>query len=93
MREAIISTKRVRATPDGSAAEVIAALDAGEIVPGMFLHIPLNGLLAVTFRISEIVSLGDKQIRLTLDCDNDPEVVLLLNFEEETLWALESGED
>jgi hypothetical protein len=96
MPEAIISTDWVRTTPDGNAVEVSATLDAGQIIPGMFLHIPLNRSLDFTVRIREIVPQGERQIRLILDCNNDPEtadMVLAFNFEEETLWVLESGED
>ena len=96
MPEAIISTEWVKTTLDGNAVEVIATLDAGEIIPGMFLHIPLNGMLNFTVRIREIVPQGGHRIQLILDCNNDPEtagIVLAFNFEEETLWVLESGED
>lgn len=94
MPEGIISTEQVRATQDMRAVEVIATLDAGEIVPGMFLHIPLNSQLAVTVRIAEIAPQEGKRIRLVLDCDNDPDdadMVVALNFEDETLWVLETG--
>ena len=51
MADGTIIAKTVRAMPDGSAVEVMATLDAGEVHPGMFVHIPLNGSLDFTARI------------------------------------------
>lgn len=96
MAEAIISTHQVRATQDGRAVEVIATLDAGEVVSGMFLHIPINNLLDFTVRIEEVVSLIGNEIRFVLSCGketNQVNMVLAFNFEDETLWVLETGED
>jgi hypothetical protein len=95
MPEAIISTEQVRETQDGN-AEVIATIDAGEIIPGMFLHIPLNGQFNLTVRITEIVPQEGTRVRLVLDCGHDFEgasLVMAFHFEEETLWVLETGED
>jgi MYXO-CTERM domain-containing protein len=54
MPEGIITTRTVRATPDKRAVEVIASLDAGEVVPGMFVHIPLNGMLDFTVPVVSV---------------------------------------
>jgi hypothetical protein len=96
MPEAIISTECVQATLEGNAVEVVATLDVGEILPGMFLHIPLNSLLDFTVRIIEIAPLGGNHIRLVLDCGDDPDatdLVLAFNFADETLWVLETGNE
>lgn len=95
MPEGIISTCDVRLTPDGRSVEVIATLDAGEVVPGMFVHIPLNGMLDLTVRVSAVASEPENRIRLVLDCGEEAEgaeLVKAFNFKDETLWVLETGE-
>jgi hypothetical protein len=94
MPEGIISTNEVRFTSDGRALEVSATLDAGEVVPGMFVHVPLNGLLDLTVRVSSVAPEQPNRIRLILDCDDDGETAKLVkafNFENETLWVLDTG--
>ena len=96
MPEAIITTRTVRETPDGRAVEVVAKLDAGEIEPGMFVHVPLNGMLNFSIRIEEVTPDADGSIRLLLDCGDDSEsakLVRAFNFEDETLQVLETGEE
>ena len=95
MPEGIITTHAVRPTPDGLALEVVATLDAGEVVPGMFVHIPLNGMLDLTVRVSAVTRERDSRLRLVLDCGDEPggaELVGAFNFEAETLWVLDTGE-
>ena len=96
MPEGIITTRSVRQTPDGRAVEVVAKLDAGEVVPGMFVHVPLNGMLNFTIRVGEITPEADGCIRLLLDCGNDSEsakLVMAFHFEDETLEVLATGEE
>jgi hypothetical protein len=96
MPEGIISTHEVRFTPDRRSVEVIATLDAGEVVPGMFVYIPLNGLLDLTVKVSEVFREAGNRVRLLLDCGEEAagaELVKAFNFEDETLWVLETGDD
>jgi hypothetical protein len=96
MPEGIITTRSVRQSLNGRAVEVVAKLDAGEVVPGMFIHIPMNGMLNFTVRIEEVTPEADGCLRLVLDCGNDPEdakLVMAFNFEDETLQVLETGEE
>jgi hypothetical protein len=84
----------VRPSSDGPALEVVATLDAGEVVPGMFVHIPLNGMLDLTVRVSSVAPEAGNRLRLVLDCGDAPggaEFVEALNFGSETLWVLETG--
>ena len=95
MPEAIITTQTVRPTPDGRALEVVATLDAGEVTPGMFVHIPLNGMLDLTVQVSSVTRESGSQIQLVLDCGDETDgadFIAALNFEAETLWVLETGE-
>ncbi len=95
MPEGIITTHEVRPTSDGRALEVVATLDAGKVVPGMFVHIPLNGMLDLTVRVSAVAPESEGRLRLVLDCGDEAggaELVEAFNFESETLWVLESGE-
>ncbi len=95
MSEGIITTRTVRVTADQRTVEIVANLDAGEIEPGMFVHIPLSGTLDVTVPIASISSLPDGALRLILDCGEDDDfanLVVGLNFEQETLHVLETGE-
>lgn len=95
MPEGIITARIVRATADGGVVEVVATLDAGEVKPAMFVHIPLNGTLDVTVPIASVSPLPDGTLRLTLDCgeeDSIAEIVLALNFEGESLRVLDTGE-
>lgn len=95
MPEAIISTHDVRLTSDGCAVEVIATLDAGEVVPGMFIHIPLNGMLDFTVQVAGVMHEQENRIRLIVDCGQDPQdaqIIMAFNFADETLWVLETGE-
>jgi hypothetical protein len=95
MPEGIITTHDVRPTSDGLGLEVIATLDAGEIVPGMFVHIPLNGMLDLTVKVSAVTRESENRLRLVLDCGDEPggaELLAAFNFEAETLWVLETGE-
>lgn len=74
---------------------MIATLDAGEVVAGMFIHIPLNGMLDFTVRISSITIEKENLLLIILDCGDEPEGVELIRafyFESETLWVLDSGE-
>ncbi|MFH5806011.1 hypothetical protein, partial [Alienimonas sp. DA493] len=73
--------------------EVEATLDAGEVRPGMFLHIPMNCLLNLTVSIAAVEPAGAR-LRLELDCDDelDADLVAGFNFEGETLWVLEIEE-
>jgi hypothetical protein len=94
MREGIITTRTIRATADNRAVEVIASLDAGEVVPGMFVHIPLN-MLDFTIPVASVAPAPDGCIRLVLDCGDEEDgadLVMMFNFEDETLWVLETGE-
>jgi hypothetical protein len=95
MPEGIITTHDVRPTTDGRALEVVATLDAGEVVPGMFVHIPLNGMLDLTVRVSSVAAEGLNHLRLVLDCGGEPggaDIVAAFDFASETLWVLETGE-
>jgi hypothetical protein len=95
MPEGIITTHDVRPIADGRALEVIATLDAGEVVPGMLVHIPLNGMLDRTVKLLSVTREGNSRLRLVLDCGDEPggaELVAAFNFETETLWVLETGE-
>jgi hypothetical protein len=95
MPEGIITTHEVQFTTDGRALDVIATLDAGEIVPGMFVHIPLNGMLDLTVKVSAVTHESENRLRLGLDCGDEPsaaELVAAFNFEAETLWVLKTGE-
>jgi hypothetical protein len=95
MPEGIISTHDARLTPDGRSVEVIATTDAGEVIPGMFVHIPLSAMLDLTVRVSAISSEPENRIRLVLDCGEETEGAELVKaffFERETLWVLETGE-
>jgi hypothetical protein len=95
MPEGIITTRDVRPTTDGRALEVVATLDAGEVVPGMFVHIPLNGMLNLTVPVAEVTHESNGQLRLVLDCGGeagDAELIAAFNFESETLWVLATGE-
>jgi hypothetical protein len=91
--EGIITTREVRRTADGRALEVLATLDAGEVVPGMFVHIPLNGMLDLTVPVAAVTHENDTQLRLVLDCGDEAggaELVAACNFE--ALWVLATGE-
>jgi hypothetical protein len=95
MPEGIITTHDLRSTSDGLALEAVATLDAGEVVPGMFVHIRLNSMLDLTVRVSAVAREGVSRIRLVLDCGDEPgraELLAAFNFESETLWVLETGE-
>ena len=92
MPEGIITTRDVRPTADGRDLEVVATLDAGEVVPGMFVHIPLNGMLNLTVPVAEVTRECDNQLRLVLDCGGDADLIAAFNFESETLWVLATGE-
>jgi hypothetical protein len=95
MPEGIITARKVRPTSDGRALEVAATLDAGEVLAGMFVHIPLNGMLDLTVRVSSVTPEGENRLRLVLDCGDEPggaEFVEAFNFESETLRVLETGE-
>jgi hypothetical protein len=94
MREAIISTLAVRQASEGRSIEVIAMLDAGEVVPGMFLHLPLNSMLDLTLIVAAVTHDIEGRTHICLDCDNESEAafVVAFNFENETLWVTESGE-
>ncbi|WP_171189488.1 hypothetical protein [Alienimonas chondri] len=80
---------------NGDAVLLTAVLDAGEVLPGMFLNIPLNSMLNLTLLISSVAPIGDGLIRLTFDCDDslDADLLTAFNFEAETLWVTEVGED
>lgn len=95
MSEAIITTHKVRASPEKRAVEVFASLDAGEVIPGMFIHIPLNGMLDFTVRVREVSQLDGNRVRLVLDCGedgDDAELVMAFNFGNETLLVQETEE-
>lgn len=95
MLEGLITTQTVRATADNCTVEVIASLDAGEVRPGMYLHIPLNRMLDFTVRVASISPTSDGYIKLLLDCGDESDgadLILMFNFEDETLLVLESGE-
>jgi hypothetical protein len=95
MREAIVTTQAVSMSPDGKSVEFVATLDAGELAPGMFVHVPMNTMLDFTVTIKEVVSLSPPHIHVILDCDNDENeaaLVLAFNFDNETLWVDEVGE-
>ena len=95
MPEGIITTHEVRPTADGLALEVTATLGAGEVVTGMFVHIPLNGMLDLTVRVSAVVAESANRIRLVLDCGDEPggaELIAAFNFGDETLRVLRTGE-
>jgi hypothetical protein len=95
MPEGIITTHEVRPTEDRCAVEVIATLDAGEVVPGMFVHIPLNGMLDLTVEVSAVTHDKERRVRLVLDCGDEPdgaELIVAFNFEGETLWVSETGD-
>ena len=95
MPEGIITTRTVRATGDNRAVEVIASLDAGEVVAGMFVHIPLNGMLDFTVPVASVSPAPDGCIRLILDCGDEKDgadLVVMFNFEGETLRVLETGQ-
>jgi len=95
MPEGIITTHAVRPISGGGDLEVIATLDAGEVVPGMFVHIPLNGMLDLTVKVSSVTHESGSRIRLVLDCGGEPGgagFVAAFDFEAETLWVLETGE-
>jgi hypothetical protein len=94
MREAIITTRAVSMSPDGKSVEFVATLDAGELAPGMFVHIPMNSMLDFTVAIREVLPLSPPNIHVILDCDNDEDgaaLVLAFNFDNETLWVDEVG--
>lgn len=96
MREAIISTKSVAITPDKSAIEVVATVDEGSVSAGMYLHVPLNRSTDITVMISAVKPAADGQVRLILDCGDDPEgadMIHALNFADETLLAREAVEE
>lgn len=95
MPEGIITTHNVRPTVDGPALEVVAALDAGEVVPGMYVHIPLNGMLDLTVPVVAVAHEGKTQLRIVLDCGDEAggaELVAAFNFAAETLWVSGTGE-
>jgi hypothetical protein len=95
MPEGIITTRDVRPTKDGRGLEVVATLDAGEVVPGMFVHIPLNGMLNLTVPVAAVTHESDNHLRLVLDCGGeagDAGLIAAFNFDSETLWVLETGE-
>lgn len=90
MREGIITMCDVRHTADGRALEVAAKLDAGEVVPGMFVHILLNGLLDLTVPVASVAHGNGTRILLILDCGNEAAGAVLVaafNFRAETLWV------
>jgi hypothetical protein len=94
MREAVITTQAVSISPDGKSVEFFATLDAGELVSGMFIHIPMNSMLDFTVPIKEVVPLSPPNIHVVLDCDNGENVadlVLAFHFDNETLWVDELG--
>ena len=96
MPEAIITTRTVRPTSDGRAVAVIAKLDAGELEPGMYIHIPLNSMLSFTVRITDVMQAKNGGVRLLLDCGDDPKsvpLVVAFNFEDETLEVLSTGNE
>jgi len=95
MREAIITTHAVSKSPGGKSVEFVATLDAGELAPGMFIHIPINWSLDFTVPIKEVVPLSPPDVHVILDCgddEDDVDLVLAFNFDDETLWVNESGE-
>jgi len=95
MKEGVISTHAVRATPDGRGVEVVATLDAGEVVTGMFLHVPLNAQVDFTVRITAVRPDAGDRICLILDCGDsadDASLVMAFNFAGETLSVMETGE-
>ena len=88
MTKAIITTHQVFSTKDGQDIEAIITLDEGEITSGMFLHIPLNGMIDATIPIREVISGEENRVRMILDCDKDAEmaeIFMAFDFENETL--------
>jgi hypothetical protein len=94
MREAIISTLAVQKVSEGRSVEVIAMLDAGAVVPGMFLHLPLNSMLDLTLIVAKVTHDIEGRTHIFLDCndESDAAFVVAFNFENDTLWVTESGE-
>jgi hypothetical protein len=95
MRELIITTQTVAMSPDRKSVEFVATLDAGELAPGMFVHIPMNPMLDITVAIKKVVPLSPPNFHVVLDCDDDEDgaaLVMAFNFDNETLWVDEVGE-
>ncbi len=91
MSEGIISTHTFRETPDGKWIEVIATLDAGEALPGMFIHIPINGMLNFTLEVADVSPLDGGRIRILLEGGDGSGLVMAFDFEDETLEVLSTG--
>jgi hypothetical protein len=95
MKEAIITTQTVAMSSDGKSVEFVATLDAGELAPGMFLHIPMSFILDFTVAIKKVAPLSPPNFHVALDCDDDEDgaaFVVAFNFDNETLWVDEVGE-
>jgi hypothetical protein len=82
-------------SPDRTSVEFVSTLDAGELAPGMFLHIPMNSMLDFTVAINKVVPLSPPNFHVVLDCDDDEDgaaLVMAFNFNNETLGVDEVGE-
>jgi hypothetical protein len=96
MPEATVTTQRVYLSPNRKAVEVVGTLDNGDIVPGMYLHVPINGLLDFTVPVKQITPLTPPYVHIILDCGGEEEganIVLAFNFEDEMLRVTEGGSD
>lgn len=92
MREGIISIHDVRLLSDDCSLEVIATLDAGEVVPGMFVYIPMNISMDLVVKVSGVAPDSERLIRIVLDCEEVPDIVKAFNLENQTLWVLETND-
>ena len=92
MDESTIQTQKVILSATGKAVEVIAQVLQRQVHEGMFLRIPFNNMIDLTVAIEQAVIIDEDHVRLFLDCDGDPELVLAFHFNDESLKVTSEGE-
>ncbi len=91
--DAVIETHLVQLTPDEKFVEVIATAVSGQVKPGMYVCVPLNELTDMSARITQVTPTLSNQLRIILDGEGSPDLLVGLNFQDEILGVVNAQQD
>jgi hypothetical protein len=93
--DATVYVRSIRRAADGHSIEVQVNVLQGDVETGMFLWIPLNRMLDVTFEIQEVHQVSPHELTLVLNCDgdsDDADIIQVFHFEDATPRVTHDGE-